>query len=151
MPFSPDLRFWGDSHLLLRVEDVPFANEKIGPGAPPVRTPYGWLTIFHVVDHDPSRGKNGWEERWTKRYTAGVCLLDLDDPRKVIGMSPAPLMTPEEKYETEGGFRNNVIFPTGLILEDDGEVKIYYGAADTVICLATAQVDDLIRLCLRSK
>ena len=145
---SPDLRYWGDSHLLLSVEDVPFSNRKIGPGAPPVKTPYGWLAVFHAVDYDPERGKNGWEERWQKRYSAGIMLLDLEDPRKILGVSPEPLLAPEAPYEIEGGFRNNVIFPTGLILEDSGEVKIYYGAADTVTCLATAHVDDLVKLCL---
>jgi beta-1,4-mannooligosaccharide/beta-1,4-mannosyl-N-acetylglucosamine phosphorylase len=57
-------------------------------------------------------------------------------------------MAPEVSYEIEGGFRNNVIFPGGMILESDGEVKIYYGSADTVECLATAHIDDLIKLCL---
>lgn len=147
---SPDLRYWGDSALLLGVEDVPFANRKIGPGAPPVRTPKGWLTLFHAVDFDPQRGKNGWEERWQKRYTAGIMLLDLDNPRKIIGISPRPLLAPEAPYEMSGGFRNDVIFPGGMILEDSGEVKIYYGAADTVTCLATADVNDLIALCLES-
>jgi len=51
--------------------------------------------------------------------------------------------------EVEGGFRSQVIFPCGTILEDDGEVKLYYGAADTVICLATARLDDLLALCER--
>ena len=83
---SPDLKYWGNSHLLLAVEDVPFANTKIGPGAPPVRTEKGWLVIFHAVDFDPARGKNGWEKSWKKRYTAGVMLLDLDDPRRIIGL-----------------------------------------------------------------
>jgi beta-1,4-mannooligosaccharide/beta-1,4-mannosyl-N-acetylglucosamine phosphorylase len=145
---SPDLHYWGDSHLLLGVEHVPFANRKIGPGAPPVRTKQGWLTLFHAVDFDPARGKNGWEERWQKRYSAGIMLLDLDDPRKIVGIARRPLLAPEVPYETSTGFRTNVIFPGGMILEEDGEVKIYYGAADTVTCLATAHVDELIQLCL---
>ena len=145
--YSPDLRYWGDSKLLMGVEDVPFANDKIGPGAPPVRTESGWLTTFHAVDVDQSRGKNGWEDTWKKRYFAGIMLLDLEDPGKVIGMSRAPLLAPEVSYEIDGGYRNNVIFPGGMILEDSGEVKIYYGAADTVECLATAHVNDLIGLC----
>ncbi|SFP97032.1 glycoside hydrolase family 130 protein [Caldicoprobacter faecalis] len=144
---SPDLVYWGNSKLLLGVENVPYANDKIGPGAPPVKTPEGWLVIFHAVDIDPNRGKNGWEPFWKKRYCAGIMLLDLEDPSKVIGVYKEPLMAPEADYEVEGGFRNHVIFPGGMILEDDGEVKIYYGAADTVECLATAYVDDLIRLC----
>ena len=146
---SPDLRYWGKARLLLGVEDVPFANNKIGPGAPPVRTDKGWLTTFHAVDLDPSRGINGWEDRpWQKRYTAGIMLLGLDDPGKILGLYKQPLLAPEAPYETEGGFRNDVIFPGGMILEDTGEVKIYYGAADTVECLATAALDDLLKLCL---
>ncbi|MDF2723136.1 MAG: glycosidase [Paenibacillus sp.] len=151
MSDSPDLKYWGNSHLVLGVEHVPFANDKVGPGAPPIKTDKGWLTTFHAVDLDRSRGKNGWEASWKKRYTAGIMLLDLNDPSKVVGMSKSPLLAPEVDYEVDGGFRNNVIFPGGMILEKSGEVKIYYGAADTVECLATAHVDDLVRLCVEAR
>ena len=129
------------------MEDVPYANDKIGPGAPPVKTDSGWLVLFHAVDRDSSRGKNGWEARWQKRYCAGMMLLDLEDPSKVIGLYREPLIAPETEYEVNSGFRTNVIFPGGLILEDDNTVKIYYGASDTVECLAEADVNDLIALC----
>ncbi len=148
---SPDLKFWGETELVLAVEDVPFANDKIGPAAPPVKTNKGWLTTFHAVDKDSSRGKNGWESSWQKRYCAGIMLLDLNNPAKVIGMSKLPLIAPENYYETENGFRQQVIFPGGMILEDSGEVKIYYGASDTVECLATASLDDLISLCTENR
>lgn len=144
---SPDLRFWGESELVLGVEQVPYANDKVGPAAPPIKTAKGWLTTFHVVDIDKSRGKNGWENAWTKRYSAGIMLLDLEDPSKVIGLSKEPLIAAERVYETDEGFRQNVIFPGGMLLEDDGEVKIYYGASDTVECVATAHVDELLALC----
>ena len=85
--------------------------------------------------------------KWDKRYTAGIMLLDLENPKKVIGISQEPLIAPEADYEVDGGYRNNVIFPCGNILENNGEVKIYYGAADTVECLATADVQDLLKLC----
>lgn len=147
---SPDLKYWGNTSLLLAVENVPFANDKIGPAAPPIKTEKGWLTTFHAVDIDIRRGKNGWEDSWKKRYTAGIMLLDLQDPRKIIGMSKQPLIAPEASYEKDG-FRNDVIFPGGMILEDNGEVKIYYGAADTVECLITADVEDLIKLCSSPK
>ena len=145
---SPDLVYWGNSELLLCVEDIPYASERIGAGSPPVRTERGWLSIFHTVDVDPARGKNGWEDRWHKRYTAGVMLQDLEDPRKVIAYSKEPLIAPEAPNEVGNGFRHNVIFPGGLIVEDTGEIKVYYGAADTVECLATTQLDDLIDFCL---
>jgi len=144
---SPDLRYWVNTGLVLAVEQVPFANDKLGPAAPPVKTSKGWLTTFHAVDIDPARGKNGWESAWRKRYTAGIMLLDLDDPTRVLGFSKEPLIAPEAVYETDDGFRTQVVFPGGMILEDNGEVKIYYGASDTVECLATAHVDDLLKLC----
>ena len=143
---SPDLVYWGRGRLVLGVEDVPFANDKIGPTASPIRTEKGWLTLIHAVDRDETRGKNGWEKKWTKRYTAGLMLLDLNDPSKVLSVFREPLIAPDTSVETDQGFRENVIFPCGMVAEDDGEVKIYYGASDTCVCLATARVDDLLSL-----
>ena len=148
---SPDLVYWGKSRLVMGVEDVPFANDKIGPAAQPIKTDKGWLTTFHAVELDPSRGKNGWEDSWKKQYYAGIMLLDLNDPSKVIGKYDKPLIVCDRDYELENGFRKDVIFPCGNVLEDNGEVKIYYGASDTVECMATADVNDLIGLCLDNK
>lgn len=146
---SPDMEFWGRSRLVMGVEDVPYANDKIGPAAPPIKTEKGWLTTIHAVDLDTTRGKNGWEDRWQKAYYAGIALLDLNDPSKVIGVSKEPLIVCDREFETLNGFRQNVVFPGGMILEDSGEVKIYYGASDTVECVATADVNDLVSLCLK--
>lgn len=144
---SNDLVFWGESNLLLSGSDVSYSNQKIGPAAPPIETPEGWLTTFHAVEVNSSRGKNGWEEKWTKRYYAGIMLLDLENPNMVRGIAKAPLMSPNTEYE-RNGFRNDVIFPGALVPEEDGSVKIYYGAADTVECVATASITDLVALCL---
>jgi beta-1,4-mannooligosaccharide/beta-1,4-mannosyl-N-acetylglucosamine phosphorylase len=143
---SPDLAYWGNSHLVAGVEHFPFADDKIGPAAPPIKTRRGWLTTVHCVDRDPNRGKRGWESSWKKRYTAGLMLLDLDSPWKTLGICRQPLISPQTDHERDG-FRNDVIFPGGMILENDGEVKIYYGAADSCECLATAHVDELLALC----
>lgn len=140
---SGDLADWGGHDLVLGVEDVPFSNRKIGPGAPPIRTKRGWLTTFHAVDYDERRGKHGWEASWKKRYTIGLMLLDLDDPARLIAKAETPLMVPEAPYETDGGFRNHVLFPGGMT-QDGYEVRIYYGAADTVECAATADLADLL-------
>ena len=145
---SPDLKFWGESELLLASDRVAFANDKIGPAAPPVKTEHGWLALFHAVDVATGRGQSEWQKDWWKRYTAGIMLLDLENPSKIIGMYNEPLLAPELPHETDSGFRQNVIFPGGMILEDDGEVKIYYGASDTVECLATSTVEELVALCL---
>ncbi len=143
MADSPDLRYWGNHQCILGSEQVAYCNNKIGPGAPPIKTDRGWLALIHSVWKDDEQPLHGWElHPWTKQYSAALMLLDLDDPSKVLGISREPLLSPAETYEIEG-FRE-AIFPTGAILEDNGEVKIYYGAADTVICLATAQLDDLL-------
>lgn len=143
---SPDARYWGDHELVLGSDHVPYGNCKIGPAAPPIKTPRGWLATIHVVDKSEEYDLSHWQSAtWHKRYMAGLILLDLEEPWRVIGMSQTPLIdpSPEYPYETDG-FRGEVVFPGGMILEDDGEVKIYYGAADTCVALATASIDDLL-------
>jgi beta-1,4-mannooligosaccharide/beta-1,4-mannosyl-N-acetylglucosamine phosphorylase len=144
---SADLVSWGRNRPVLGANEVPFANSKIGPAAPPIETPEGWLVTIHAVHIDPANRLHGWEPKgWFKTYYAGLMLTDLNDPSRVIGLMRRPLLAPETSYELEG-FRGSVIFPCGLILEDSGEVKIYYGAADTSVALASAHVDDLLAAC----
>jgi predicted GH43/DUF377 family glycosyl hydrolase len=144
---STDLVYWGHHRPVLGVDEVPYANSKIGPAAPPVETERGWLVSFHAVHQDSAQRLHGWEARgWFKTYYAGLMLLDLEEPWRVIGLMREPLLKPEADYELEG-FRGSVIFPCGMILEDSGEVKLYYGAADTSVALATAHVDDLLARC----
>lgn len=143
---SPDGRYWGNNHLVLGSEEVPYSNCKIGPGAPPIKTERGWLATLHYVFKDPDTELLGWEPQgWHKLYGTGLVLTDLSEPWRVIGMSSEPVLPPVEDYELDG-FRGSVIFPGGMLLEDDGEVKVYYGGADTVECLATAHVDELLAL-----
>jgi len=121
-----------------------FWDEFIGSGPPPVKTRQGWLHIYHgVAGHFGSAAV----------YQAGVMLLDLDDPSKVIGRCRRNILEPRELYELAGQVPN-VVFPSGMIVEDydpdgfarpDSEVKIYYGAADTSVGLATTTVADLIK------
>jgi beta-1,4-mannooligosaccharide/beta-1,4-mannosyl-N-acetylglucosamine phosphorylase len=145
---SPDLVFWGRHRPVLGVDEVPYANSKIGPAAPPIETTRGWLVTIHAVKRDPKHRLKGWEPKgWFKTYYAGLMLLDLHNPSRVIGLMREPLLTPETAYELDG-FRGSVIFPCGLILEPSGEVKMYYGTADTSVALATAHVDDLLARCL---
>lgn len=143
---SPDCKYWGNHQLVLGAEMVPYANCKIGPAAPPIKTAKGWLTTFHAVWKHEDVALNTWEQAWSKEYFGGLMLLDLNDPSKLIGLYDKPLISPATKEENEG-FRGSVIFPGGMVLEDSGEVKIYYGAADTVECLATADVNELLELC----
>jgi len=139
--FSPDMEFWGRHSMVLSAKDVPWGSAKVGPSTPPIRTDEGWLLLFHGVERRKP-DKFGW----ASTYRAGVMLLDLEDPSKVIGMCPDPIMEPTEDYECIG-YRSDVVFPGALIPEDDGTAKIYYGAADQCVCLATTRIQDLIDLC----
>ncbi|MBT9139762.1 MAG: 1,4-beta-mannosyl-N-acetylglucosamine phosphorylase [Dehalococcoidia bacterium] len=114
---------------------------KIGSGAPPLKTRFGWLLIYHGVDY-------GF------RYRLGVFLTALDDPAKIIYRSPNPILEPTKPYEigvSGESWVPNVVFTCGAvsaidkdILDENDEILVYYGGADTVIGVATARVADLI-------
>ncbi len=135
--YSPDLRYWGDSQLIMKPEPYHWDEMKIGPGAPPIKTDKGWLSIYHGVF--PTMDGNV--------YRLGVALHDLDDPAKIVGVGDNWILQPEEPYEITG-YVHNVVFTCGAVPEDDGTVKIYWGGADTVMCVGTARIDDLVDLCL---
>ncbi len=138
--YSPDLIYWGDTRLLLEKGVRYWESAKVGPGAPPLRTEEGWLVIYHGA----RRGMNGYS------YQAGVLLLDLDDPSRIIGKLNAPILTPEEPYERIG-ITPNVVFPVAAVRHGaEDELKVYYGAADTCMCLARGSVRALTEACLCS-
>ena len=121
-------------------------DELIGSGPPPIKTREGWLHVYHgVATHFAS----------ANIYQAGVMLLDLCDPSRVLGRCPANILEPRETYELAGQVPN-VVFPSGWVVESvdaegfarpESEVKIYYGAADTAVGLATGTVSDLLSAC----
>jgi beta-1,4-mannooligosaccharide/beta-1,4-mannosyl-N-acetylglucosamine phosphorylase len=76
-------------------------------------------------------------------------LLDLDDPTRLIGAAKEAILWPRETYELIGQ-SPSVVFVNGSVLEEDGTVRIYYGAADACVALATARVEDLIDACAGS-
>ncbi len=102
---------------------------KIGGNTPPIRTPEGWLTLYHAVGPD-------------KHYRLGALLLDLDDPTVVRHRTPHWIMQPEQDYETQG-FYNGCVFPCGKVIRD-GKLLVYYGAGDVHIGLATCDMDALL-------
>ena len=112
-------------------------ESKIGPGAPPIKTAQGWLHIYHGV----------FQTMDGSVYRLGVALHDLKDPSKIIGVSDRWILQPEEEYEI-CGYVHNVVFTCAAVPEPDGTVKIYWGGADTVMCVGTAIIDDLVNLCL---
>jgi beta-1,4-mannooligosaccharide/beta-1,4-mannosyl-N-acetylglucosamine phosphorylase len=100
---------------------------------PPIKTDKGWLEIYHGVKMT-STGPI---------YKIGSALLDLENPARLVARCDEPLLAPRELYERIGDV-HNVVFACGAIIEPDGEMKIYYGAADTCICVATAPFNDIL-------
>jgi predicted GH43/DUF377 family glycosyl hydrolase len=136
--YSPDLRFWGESRLVMKPEPYHWDEMKIGPGAPPIKTEQGWLSIYHGV----------FQTMDGSIYRLGVALHDLHDPAKVVGVSDSWILQPEDPWEVTG-YVHNVVFSCGAVPEPDGTVKIYWGGADTVMCVGEANLADLVALCLQ--
>lgn len=131
--FSPDLRHWGDHGVLLTARAGGWWDaRKIGLSPPPLKTDRGWLILYHGVRTTASGSI----------YRLGLALLDLEDPRRVLKRSSEWLFSPREPYEQVGDV-GNVTFPCGWTLVDD-EVRVYYGAADTSIGLATGRLSELL-------
>ena len=137
--YSPDLIHWGDSQVVMRPLQYHWDEMKIGPGATPFETDHGWLHIYHGV----------FSTMAGSVYRLGVALHDLEDPAKVLGVSDEWILQPEDPWEVTG-YVHNVVFSCGAVPEDDGTVKIYWGGADTVMCVGTATIDDLVALCLEN-
>lgn len=132
---SKDLIHWGGYNLLAEPFYGTWENDKIGGSTPPVKTNEGWLMLYHGV-----RGFG-----ISSIYKIGVMLLDLEKPWVVKGRCKEPILSPELDYERVGDV-GNVVFTNGWV-SDNGEIKIYYSGADTNICVATANIDDLIKCC----
>lgn len=135
--YSPDLIHWGESKLIMKPLPYHWDEMKIGPGAPPFKTEKGWLHIYHGVFSTMDGGI----------YRLGVALHSLEDPAKVIGVADEWILQPEEIYEVTG-YVHNVVFCCGAVPEEDNTVKIYWGGADTVMCVGEAKISELVDLCL---
>jgi len=125
---SLDLVHWGDHRCLARPV-APWESARIGAGAAPIKTPRGWLEIYHGATLPTC-------------YSLGLLLLDPDDPTKVLARSKEPVMVPTEPYEIKGFF-GNVVFTNGHVVRGDA-IYMYYGASDEVICGAMMSVEALL-------
>jgi len=135
LSFSPDLKHWGDHLIVIEARRGAWWDaNKIGLGPQPIETPEGWLIIYHGVR--PTAAGH--------IYRIGLALLDLEDPRRVIRRSEEWVFGPDEPYERIGDIAD-VTFPCGAVVDPQtNELRLYYGAADTTVALATAKMNDLL-------
>lgn len=139
--YSDDLIHWGSSEVAMSTRPDHWDCVRIGASAPPIETERGWLEIYHGVK-DTAAGPI---------YRLGVVMLDLENPARVLGRAAIPILTPREYYERVGDI-GNVVFSCGAIVEEQSQmVKMYYGAADTCICLGTAKLSALIDRCFEQE
>jgi predicted GH43/DUF377 family glycosyl hydrolase len=136
---SDDLVSWSAPEQVLQPRAGAWWDSlRIGIGPPPVRTEHGWLLLYHGVK-DTVAGEI---------YRVGLALLDLDEPTRVLRRLPTWVLAPLADYERTGDVPN-VIFPCGLLHDSESdEIRLYYGAADSSICLATARLGDLLEAVL---
>lgn len=135
--YSPDLIHWGDSKVIIKPETYHWDEMKIGPGATPIKTDKGWLNIYHGV----------FETMSGVVYRLGVALHDLKDPSIILGVADEWVLQPEDNWEVTG-YVPNVVFTCGAVPEKDGTVKIYWGGADSVMCVGSGKISELVDLCL---
>jgi predicted GH43/DUF377 family glycosyl hydrolase len=130
---SPDGLHWGNHKCILKTRTDNWDSARVGAGAAPIKTPQGWLEIYHGANHQ-------------HQYCLGAVLLDLNDPSKVLARTTDPIMIPTEPYETSGFF-GNVVFTNGHVVSDDRKtVTIYYGAADEFVCGAKFNIDEIMNM-----
>lgn len=127
--YSDDLKRWYDIRALMRPRTKSWDCWKIGAAGPPIELNEGWLVIYHGVDFE-------------KVYSLGTILLDRDNPETILYRSEAPILTPVTDYERFGKVPN-VVFSCGNVLIND-EVLVYYGGADSVTCVATYELNELM-------
>jgi predicted GH43/DUF377 family glycosyl hydrolase len=120
---SPDLKEWGNAKMIMTNQVLSWCAEKLGICAPPIRTEKAWAVIFHGKDRQCV-------------YRLGIFWLDLEDPYKVLKIQEQPIMEPEAPYETQNGITGNCIYACGAVVKN-GTVFVYYGAGDSVGCVAT--------------
>jgi predicted GH43/DUF377 family glycosyl hydrolase len=126
---SPDLQRWHGLRFVFGPRNDGWDSWKVGASGPPILVNEGWLLIYHGVSLD-------------KIYSLGVALLDKKDPEQVLYRSEKPILTPTEDYERFGKVPN-VVFSCGQVMLDD-KILIYYGGADTVLCVATYELGELL-------
>jgi len=135
--FSDDLISWEQELVLFSTRKWYWDEYKIGLACPPIETEQGWILFYH--------GSQGKANRLI--YRVGVALLDLEN-LSLIRRSSEWVLGPSEIYE---GGNNGIVFPCGCTVDSETkELKVYYGADDSNVCLAITnqqEVSDYLKKC----
>jgi len=134
LSLSPDLKHWGDHKLLIHTRPAYWDTHRVGLACQPIETPHGWLIFYHGVRVTTAG----------QIYRVGLALADLNQPWKLLHRSAEWILGPQAYYERVGDV-GDVVFPTGIIVErETDELRMYYGAADCTIAVATAKFSEVL-------
>ena len=153
--YSENLEFWGEPKSIAISKEGEWDYSRNGAGPPPIKTKDGWLFHYHVVA-EYEAVKNLFEGKKIKIgltdeagqkyvYSVGAALLDLKNPSKVIARAPCPILIPDRPYE-KGIFENkSVVFPTGMLLDENGrDILIFSGGGDVVVSVKQVALKDIL-------
>ena len=137
--YSEDLKYWGDAEVIMTPRSGYWDAHRVGVGAPPMAIKQGWLLIYYGVKQTAAG----------PLFRLGAAIVDREEPTRIIGRTNVPILSPRETYERIGD-APNLVFTCGAIIEPDDEVKIYYGASNSCICMGTTAVSAIVTACLES-
>ena len=139
LSFSDDLVFWNDARVVMTPRGGFWDPSMIGAASPPIEIEEGWLLVYYG-EKSTSAGP---------LVRLGAAVLDRDDPSRVLARSNIPILSPRERYERIGDVPN-VVFSCGVLVEGD-QLHVYYGASDSCICLGTAPLAEVLRICFEGE
>jgi beta-1,4-mannooligosaccharide/beta-1,4-mannosyl-N-acetylglucosamine phosphorylase len=140
LSLSPDLKHWGDHQLLIHTRPAYWDTHRVGLACQPIETSEGWLIFYHGVRLTTAG----------QIYRVGLALADLHQPWRLLRRSAEWILGPQAHYERVGDV-GDVVFPTGAVVCDEkDELRLYYGAADSAIAVATAKLSEVLDYILSS-
>ncbi len=138
--YSDDLLHWGGSELVISPRGGFWDESRVGAGATPMEIEQGWLVLYYGAKDTPAG----------PIYRIGAVILNRQEPTEVIGRTNMPILSPRENYERIGDVPN-LVFPTGAFVDNDDCLKIFYGAANSCICIGITTIEKIVENCLESQ
>ncbi len=151
---SKNLEYWGKAESVTLTKKEEWDYGRVGAGPPPIKTPEGWLLLYHAVqDKQEPLGHEGLlkktfahEETTMTYYYVGAALFDLNDPSKLLKKTPKPIISPTKKYEKSSFENKKVVFPTGLVASRKGkDILIYSGAGDGATTFRRIAISEIMK------